>query len=215
MSDMIFLVFEGLDGSGKTSLIQHTSSFLTLRNIPCIVTREPGGTPLGEELRKIILRREGDTPSPRSELLLYEAIRAHHVDRVITPALAKKQWVICDRFTASSVAFQTGGRGIQTESVHWLNDFATGGLQPHLNVLLDLSHEKSLERQQKRFAATGETADRFESEQSEFHQRVRQSYLAQARQNPTNWLVLDASQTTENMFKQLTKRLAEKKWLES
>jgi dTMP kinase len=212
---MAFLVFEGLDGSGKTSLIQKVSDFLTQSKIQFVLSREPGGTPLGEELRSVLLRPEGDTPTPRSELLLYEAIRAHHVDRKIKPALEKNQWVLCDRFTASTLAFQTGGRSLKSDDVIWLNRFATQDLEPDLTILLDLTAELAGERQQKRFNSTGETADRFEREKADFHNRVRASYLEQARKNPTRWLVLDASQTTENMFKQLVHTLKEKNWLAS
>src|SRR5688572_8822456 len=127
---MAFLVFEGLDGSGKTSLIKLTAEHLTRNGITPLITREPGGTPLGEEIRKILLRKEGDTPTPRCEILLYEAIRAHHVDQAIIPALQRKQWVLCDRFTPSSVAFQAGGRYLKAQDIEWLNEFAIGQTKP-------------------------------------------------------------------------------------
>jgi len=188
---------------------------LTQSGIKFHVTREPGGTPVGEELRNLVLKFKGDTPSAKCEILIYEAARAQHVDRVIAPTLKKGEWVLCDRFTASTVAFQAGGRALKDDEVNWLNHFATSGLEPHLNILLDLSTEESLARQKKRFEATGETADRLESEERDFHERVRVNYLNQAQKNPTRWLVIDASQTPENMFKQLIQRLTEKKWLES
>ncbi|MEQ1876598.1 MAG: dTMP kinase [Bdellovibrionia bacterium] len=212
---MAFLVFEGLDGSGKTTLMKKTSEYLTQSGVKFVITREPGGTPVGEELRNLVLKFKGDTPSAKCEILIYEAARAQHVDQVIGPALARKEWVLCDRFTASTVAFQAGGRALKDDDVKWLNEFATSGLEPDLNVLLDLSTEESAARQKKRFAATGETADRLESEKKDFHERVRVNYLNQAKKNPTRWLVIDASQTPENMFKQLVQRLTEKKWLES
>ncbi|HEX4924879.1 MAG TPA: dTMP kinase [Bdellovibrionales bacterium] len=212
---MAFVGFEGLDGSGKTSLIQRTVSHLTQSNIDALVTREPGGTPLSEEIRRLLLRTDGDAPTARCEILLYEASRAQHVDRVIKPALDQGRWVLCDRFTASTVAFQAGGRKIQETEVEWLNRFATSGHEPDLTVLLDLDTDTSLARQQKRFQATGEKADRLESEARDFHERVRQAYLRQAKTNPTKWLVLDASQTLESMFNVLLNTFQEKKWLVS
>lgn len=212
---MAFVVFEGLDGSGKTSLIQRTVAHLTQSNIDVLVTREPGGTPLSEEIRRLLLRTDGASPTARCEILLYEAARAQHVDQVIKPALDQGRWVLCDRFTASTVAFQAGGRHIQETEVEWLNRFATRGHSPELTVLLDLDTDTSLARQQKRFQTTGEKADRLESEARDFHERVRQSYLRQAQTNPTAWLVLDASQSLESMFNVLVRTFQEKKWLAS
>jgi dTMP kinase len=210
---MAFLVFEGLDGSGKTSLIQKIREQLTQRKIIGLVSREPGGTPLGEELRQILLRRDGDIPLPRCELLLYEAIRAQHVDQVIRPALSRQEWILCDRFIASSIAFQVHGRQLQLAHIEWLNQFATAGLDPDLTILLDLPLKVSLERRQKRFSETGEKADRFESEAQDFHERVRQSYLLQARKSAESWLVLDATLSTDQMVEKLLKELVRRKWL--
>jgi dTMP kinase len=142
--------------------------------------------------------------------LLYEASRSQHVDLVIRPALERKEWVLCDRFSASSVAFQAGGRQISVEQVHWLNSFATNNLKPHLNILLDLTVEESQRRRQKR----GEVEDRIESEEAAFHQRVRDGFLRQAGQSPEEWLVLDAAQPPEKLFEILLQELVtEKKWL--
>ncbi|KHD87445.1 MAG: thymidylate kinase [Bdellovibrio sp. ArHS] len=207
---MKFLVFEGLDGSGKSSLMRSLEAELVRRGIAFCRTREPGGTPLGDEIRNMILRTEGASPLPRTELLLYEASRAQHVEQVIRPALAQGTWVLCDRFTASSVAFQGGGRDISEKDVMALNDFATGGLKPHLTVLLDLSVEESRARRQGRGAANGESEDRIESEADSFHEKVRQSFLKQARAEADAWLVLNAQETPEVLFQQLLKALAEK-----
>ena len=135
---MSFIVFEGLDGSGKSSLMAALEKELQQRQIQYHHTREPGGTRLSEEIRNMILRKEGPSPLPRTELLLYIASRAQHVEEVIAPKLQSGSWVLCDRFTASSVAFQGGGREIKESDVHMLNTFATGGLQADLTVLLDL-----------------------------------------------------------------------------
>lgn len=211
---MFFLAFEGLDGSGKSSLMNQLQNHLSAVHKSFIKTREPGGTQVGDQLRNIILSKSSEAPTPRTELLLYEASRAQHVDLVIKPALEKKQWVLCDRFSASSVAFQAGGRQISEEQVIWLNQFATDNLKPHLNILLDLTVEESLKRRQKRVHEIGEAEDRIESEAAAFHERVRKGFLQQAHAAPQEWLVLDASQTPEQLFKILIQELKSRKWLE-
>jgi dTMP kinase len=212
---MFFLAFEGLDGSGKSSLMSQLQSYLSAHNTSYIKTREPGGTFVGDQLRNIILTKSEEAPTARTELLLYEASRAQHVDLVIRPALARKEWVLCDRFSASSVAFQAGGRKISEDQVHWLNAFATDKLKPNLNILLDLTVEESQKRRQKRAQELNETEDRIESEEASFHQRVREGFLKQARQLPNEWLVLDASEPPEHLFKVLMNELkVNRKWLE-
>lgn len=212
---MAFIVFEGLDGSGKSSLMRGLEAELARRGISFHRTREPGGTPLGDEVRNIILRKEGPTPKPRAELLLYLVSRAQHVDEVIQPKLVAGAWVLSDRFAASSVAFQAGGRAIAEADVVALNRFATGGLSADLTVLLDLSVDEARKRQARRTSETGEAADRIESEKDSFHERVRQSFLQQAAAEPDTWLVLDASASTEDMLGTLLSVLKGKKWLAS
>lgn len=207
---MAFIVFEGLDGSGKTTLMKKLSSLLDQRSISHIITREPGGTPMGQELREIILRRDGDSPCARAELLLYLADRAQHVDKKIKPALANNQWVLSDRYTASSVAFQSGGRNLKIPDVEWLNDFATESLKPDLFVLLDLTVEESEKRRETREKDTNTKADRMESEKKDFHERTRQGYLDQAKKDPSRWLILNASKTPDELFDLLKKTLSEK-----
>lgn len=207
---MKFLVFEGLDGSGKSSLMMALERELQKRQISFHRTREPGGTPLGDEIRNMILRTEGPAPMARAELLLYEASRAQHVEQVIRPQLDQGVWVLCDRFAASSVAFQGGGRDISEKDVVMLNNFATGGLKADLTILLDLSVEESRRRRQGRGAQNGESEDRIESEADSFHEKVRQSFLKQAREDAGSWLVLNAQETPEVLFQQLLKALAEK-----
>lgn len=207
---MKFLVFEGLDGSGKSSLMAALERELERRGMSFQRTREPGGTPLGDEIRQMILRKEGPSPVPRAELLLYEASRAQHVDQVIRPTLARGVWVLCDRFSASSVAFQGGGRDISEDDVVMLNDFATGDLKADLTILLDLSVEESRRRRQGRGAQNGEGEDRIESEADSFHEKVRQSFLKQARADASGWLVLNAQETPEVLFQHLLQALAEK-----
>ena len=203
---MKFVAFEGLDGSGKSTLIQDLKSNLMTKGQSVIVTREPGGTPLGDEIRHLLLRTSGDAPVPRAELLLYEAARAQHVECVIRPALANKSWVLCDRFTASSVAFQAGGRTLARHDIDWLNDFATANMRPDLCVLLDLKTDEAHHRIAKR------ELDRFEREARDFHERVRAGYLALARENADEWLVLNARLPVTQIREQLVEELKRRGW---
>lgn len=206
-----FLVFEGLDGSGKSTLIRNIEARLMKRGLKLKLTREPGGTPLAEEIRKLLLRTDSESPVAATELLLYAASRAQHVATVIQPALLRQEWVLCDRFIASSVAFQCFARGLSRESVDWLNTFAIQGRQPDLTILLDLSVEESRRRQ----GARDEKADRMESESQQFHENVRSGYLAQAKESPSSWLVLDAKGKPEELAEHVLKNFKERGWLDS
>lgn len=210
---MPLIVFEGLDGAGKSTLIKEVKKILENQTFQVLTTREPGGTLLGEELRQIILRKDGENPTPRTELLLYEAIRAQHVEVVIRPALEKKQWVLCDRFTASSIAFQSGGRNISIAEVEWLNNFATSELVPDLTILLDITESESRRRRENRELKQGEPLDRIESENASFHEKVRSSFLSQAQQK--NWLVLSALDSVEMLLEKVLTEFRGRKWLES
>lgn len=210
---MFFVVFEGLDGSGKSSLMRKLELHLKNAGHEFVTTREPGGTFVGDEIREIILKKQSNPPTARTELLLYQASRAQHVDLVIKPALENKKWVLCDRFSASSVAFQGGGRGISIDQVEWLNRFSTNDLNADLTVLLDLSVEESKNRRQNREKNTGSESDRIESEADTFHEKVRQGFLNQALKNPQGWLVLNAALTPDQLFDLLITKLKENKWL--
>ncbi|MCB0384873.1 MAG: dTMP kinase [Bdellovibrionales bacterium] len=212
---MAFLVFEGLDGAGKSTLISGVEAHLKALGQMVHLTREPGGTPLGEEIRQQLLRVEGDTPVPRAEMLLYEAARAQHVDRVIRPGLAAGKWILCDRFAPSTVAFQVGGRGLDPKAIAYLNNYATDGLLPDLVVLVDLPVEESLARMAKREEKTGQEKDRFEREERAFHEGVRASYLQQAEEDSSRWLVLDGSLKPEELLSRLLKELETRGWLAS
>lgn len=211
---MAFIVFEGLDGAGKSTLIEALKEKLDQKTLEYISTREPGGTPLAEKLRQLLLHEEDDAPVSRAELLMYEAARAQHVDTVIRPALQNNQWVICDRFTASTYAFQKGGRDLDANQIHWLNNYATNGLKPDLNVLLDLSVETSKQRMEQRVQETGVEKDRFEKEEQDFHNRVRQAYLDLANNEASRWLVLDASKTREELKSSFLLALSERGFIE-
>ncbi|MFK8137611.1 MAG: dTMP kinase [Bdellovibrionales bacterium] len=203
---MSFIVFEGIDGAGKSSLMKTLKTVLSQKNISFIETREPGGTPLAEELRELIIQVRSDSPTPRAELLMYAAARAQHVDKLIQPKLDEGQWVISDRFTGSTCAFQKGGRNLSESDIQWLNSYATNGLKPDLNILLDLSVEESENRRKKRVEETGVEQDRFEQEQKDFHQRVRDAYLNLAKVE-SNWLVLNASLSQEKLAEEMISQL--------
>jgi dTMP kinase len=205
-----FIVFEGLDGAGKSTLLGRLEASLVLRHQKVTCTREPGGTSLSEELREMILRRGVEAPATRTELLLYEAARAQHVDMLIRPCLEKGEWVLCDRFTASSIAFQSAGRLISVQAVEWLNNFATVSLVPALTVLLDLPYEEAKRRQEKRFQQRAEQPDRMEAEARDFHERVRESFLLQAHQGGARWIVLSAMQSPEDLLENLLKGMEER-----
>lgn len=205
---MKFIAFEGVDGSGKSTLLSNFAKSLD-GLVPYRVTREPGGTPLAEEIRRLLLQTDGEAPVPRAELLLYQAGRAQHVEKVIRPALKQGQWVLCDRFYASTLAFQCGGRSLDQEPVQWLNNFAVDGCHPDLWVLVDLEVQESIKRRSGRAHE-----DRFEQEQQEFHQRVRDHYLQLSQRQPDKWLVLDGRNSPEDLLKHLRGHLAMvKKWL--
>jgi dTMP kinase len=212
---MPFIVFEGLDGSGKSTLMDALQGELQSRCIAFVRTREPGGTELGDEIRQMILRTKGPSPNARTELLLYEASRSQHVDQVILPSLQQKKWVLCDRFTASSVAFQAGGRNIDAHWVEKLNDFATQGLQPDLTVLLDLTVEESRRRRHVRSIQNKSEQDRMELEADSFHERVRRSFLdlGQNSKKESPWLVLPASHPPGQLLQILLDHLKESQWL--
>lgn len=172
----LFITFEGIEGSGKTTQIGLVSQFLERQGVVHVVTREPGGSRLGEHVRDLILDRVEIGVSPVAELLLIEADRAQHVAEVIRPALAQGKVVVCDRFADATVAYQGGGRGVERTIIEQANRWATGDLSPVLTILLDCPVEVGMGRVEGR--------DRFEREGYAFHERVRQEYLTIAREEP-------------------------------
>ena len=207
---MPFITFEGIDGSGKSSLLDSLASHLKSNGHLVEITREPGGSTIGPEIRKILLRTDGVAPCPEAELLLYEADRAQHVALKIRPLLEKNYWVLSDRFADSSLAFQGAGRKIAQTDVAWLNQFATQGLKPDATILVDCSVELSLERRTKREKANHTKPDRFENENQKFHQAVRDEYLALAKNEPKRWIVIDSDQAPEEIFKTLKDQLRQR-----
>lgn len=209
-----FLSFEGLDGSGKSTLIGGLKAELLKRGIKVRVTREPGGTPLAEEIRSLILRTGAEAPEAATEILLYEASRAQHVARVIKPSLALGEWVLCDRFSESTVAFQCFARGLDRTDVDRMNRFAEQGVRPELVVLLDLTVETSRERQNRRAGEdAAKSLDRMEQEADGFHERVRQGFLSQVKDEPGRWFVLDAALSADELLKRTLGELATRGWL--
>lgn len=199
----LFIVLEGPEGAGKSTVAQQLAGWLreqlaahgsSARKV--VLTKEPGGTPVGDAIRSVLLD-PGQQIAPLTEFLLFSASRAQHVQDVIRPALEQGDAVICDRFTASSVAYQGAGRGLDQELVSCLNRTVSQQLQPDLTVLLDIDAGMGL----RRIAARGE-ADRLEQADPAFHARVQASFLEQARQG--DWLVVDAAQPQQLVFEQVT-----------
>jgi len=172
----LLVTFEGMEGSGKSTQIELTRTYLEGKGRPCLVTREPGGTPLGEGIRNVLLEKEELRIDPLTELFLIEADRAQHVAEVIKPALEEGRTILCDRFTDATIAYQGYGRGVDRALIEAMNRRATGGLIPRCTILLDCSVDVGMGR------AQGE--DRFEREDHQFHQRVREGYLLIAQQEP-------------------------------
>lgn len=182
-----FIVLEGGDGAGKSSVRRELAARLTADGSDVVTTREPGGTPLGERVREIVLARDA-VGDPLAELLLFEAARAHLVRTVIRPALERGATVLCDRFAASSIAYQAYARGLPRTVVEQANAIATGGLQPDLVLLLDLQVPAALARR-----ASGGASDHFDGEAVTFHERVRAGFLELARESRDTWRIIDAS----------------------
>ncbi|MCW2701413.1 MAG: tmk [Blastococcus sp.] len=190
----VFIAFEGGEGAGKSTQVRRLQEWLTSEGLICRATFEPGATPSGAGIRSIVLDRAHTGIAPRSEALLYAADRAQHVNDVLRPALDAGEVVVTDRFVDSSLAYQGAGRAIPLDDVRMLSRWATQGLQPDLTILLDLPPEIGLARARGRA-----TADRLESESLEFHQRVRQTFLALAEADPDRYLVLDARQDPDQI----------------
>lgn len=204
MSRGRFITLEGIEGAGKSTVAQLASDWLAARGITARVTREPGGTPLAERVRKVVLEKGPESVSPRAETLLMFAARSIHVENLIRPALGRGEWVICDRFTDATRAYQGYGRGMDLAWIEQLAAAVHGDLQPDRTLLLDLPVEVGLSRARGR---SGVAADRFEAEKSEFFERVRQGYLALARQEPERMRVIDAGLPLPAVTEQVTRAL--------
>ncbi len=186
----LFITFEGVEGAGKSTQIRRLAASLEKEEVSVLVTREPGGTPISERIREVLLEREHHKMVSTTELLLYAAARSQHVAQCIAPALAEGQIVISDRFGDAMVAYQGHGRGLDLELIHHLNRVATDGLVPDLTIVLDVPVKVGRERTRRRRRAL----DRLELEDFEFHQRVREGYLTIAKEEPHRVRVIHSEQ---------------------
>lgn len=184
-----FITFEGIDGAGKTTQIDALEAWLMSTGREVVRTREPGGTPLGEKIRAMLLNDDMDVTA---ETLLFFASRAEHIARVIVPALARGAWVLSDRFTDATYAYQVGGKGFDPAKVEALEALVQGSLQPFRTILFDIAPEEAARR-----LAKARAADRFERESCDFFTRVREAYLHRAERSPERFVILDAAQSPQ------------------
>ncbi len=189
-----FITIEGGEGVGKSTNVIFVQQFLESMGVSVITTREPGGTPIAEKIRLLLLDKTAEKISDQSELLLMFAARSQHITHVIQPALTKGCWVLCDRFTDATYAYQGGGRSMNFAMIEWLEESTQNGIKPNLTLLLDAPIETGM----KRAAERGEL-DRFELEQTPFFEKVRKAYQQRAKQNPQRIKTINANQTLEKV----------------
>jgi dTMP kinase len=191
----MFITLEGIEGSGKTTQIQAIAQWLRSMGRACLTTREPGGTPIGEQIRSVLLHPDNHDLSPTAELLLYVADRVQHLETVVRPALADGKVVVCDRYFDATLVYQGYARGIDREMIRRLHQLACNGLKPDLTLLLDLAPEAGLARAWRRIHSdmTHKQESRFEKETLAFHQRVRAGYLDLAHREPQRFVCIDAA----------------------
>ena len=202
-----FITFEGGEGCGKSTQVRRLKEALEAEGHEVLLTREPGGTRLSELIRGLLKDEREDPPCDRAELLLFLAARAQLVRSVIRPALDAGTWVVSDRFSDSTFAYQGYGRGLPLDVLRLANDFACEGLKPDLTVLLDVDAETSRARLRKREAATNTTADRIEQAGDAFHERLRQGFLEMAAQEPNRIVTIEASGTPDEVWEKVWKSL--------
>lgn len=199
----LFITFEGPDGSGKTSQLKLAVTWLERHGVPLVITREPGGTLIGEEIRKLLHDTRRTEMAREAEILLYSASRAQHVAEIILPALQAGKVVLCDRFFDSTYAYQGYGRGLSMDALQLITKFATQNLSPDLTLYLDIAPEVGIQRRER----GGEVLNRLDREALEFHQRVREGYLALIEANPERWRTIDASGTREEVHRTIKRVL--------
>ena len=198
MTDGLFIAFEGGDGAGKSTQVALLREALEAAGRTVTVTRQPGGTTLGREIRDLVLH--GDHVAPRAEALLFAADKAHHVDQLIRPALDRGEVVLTDRYTDSSVAYQGAGRDLGAQEIHDLNMWAVDDLVPDLTVVVDVSAAEGRRRR-------GDVHDRLEAEEDTFHEAIRAHYLAMAQGNPQRYVVVDGTLGPDEIHAQVVERL--------
>jgi dTMP kinase len=192
-----FITLEGIEGAGKSTAIEFISKFLQSKNINFITTREPGGTIIAEKIRQIVLGHHPESMHHDTELLLFFAARAQHLNQVIKPALAKGKWVICDRFTDTSYAYQGVGRNIPKERIAILENLIQGTLRPDLTFILDIPPEVGVQRTKSK------NPDRIEAEELGFFRKIRNCYLTMAKENPKRYKVIDAAKAIDEVERQI------------
>jgi dTMP kinase len=206
-----FLTIEGIEGVGKTTQVARLSEALRARGIDHVVTREPGGTPLAEKIRQIVLNEQSESLPPTAELLLMFAARAVHLANHVEPHLKAGRWVVCDRFTDATYAYQGGGRGLNTDHIRQLETMVQGSRRPDLTVLLDAPVEQALRRARQR--NSGAATDRFESERVEFFERVREAYRARAAAEPDRIIPIEAHGSADAVAARILELLEKRSWI--
>jgi len=202
-----FITFEGIEGSGKTTQIQLLSNRLEELGIDHLLTREPGGTPIGDQIRRLVLDSRNTAMTPICELLLYAAARAQHIEQVIRPAIEAGRLVLCDRFMDATMAYQGYGRGIRHDLIDALHGLETLSLRPDLTFLFDIESRVALQRARGRDTTGTLHLTRFEQEDLAFHERVRSGYLEMARQEPGRFVVLDARGSVEDVRRRMVEAI--------
>ena len=202
-----FITFEGGEGCGKSTQVRRLKEALEREGVDVVLTREPGGTWLSEEIRRLIKDQVTDAPCDRSELLLFLAARAQLVRKVIRPALEQGKWVVSDRFSDSTLAYQGYGRGLPLGDLRRMNDFACEGLKPDLTLLLDVDPDVSRARMRKREVATNTTADRLERAGDEFHARLRTGFAELAKAEPERIVTIDANGAPDEVWENIWKSM--------
>jgi dTMP kinase len=205
----LFITFEGPDGSGKTTQVQLLAEYLEALGHQVLVTREPGGTSIGDQIRSVLHDVKNSEMTCETEFLLYSASRAQLVRQTLLPHLARGGTVLCDRFADSSLAYQGYGRELDLKAIRSITQFATGGLTPDLTVYLDLAVEEGIQRKQAAHRAQAGEWNRLDQQTLDFHRRVHQGYLQIARTDPDRWLIIDAAQSVADTQATIRRRLEE------
>ena len=198
MKKGLFITLEGIEGAGKSTAVDFIEDFLTKEGHDVIKTREPGGTVIGEQIREILLKNENYTLTYDTELLLVFSARAQHIQEVILPALSSGKIILCDRFTDASYAYQGGGRGIDASRINLLEKWVHGDLRPNLTLLFDLDVSIGMQRTKKR-----SDADRFEREEINFFEKIRNTYLERAKNEPQRFRIINSASSLESVKEQI------------
>lgn len=208
-----FITLEGIEGAGKSTVAKFVLAYLGRRQIAGRLTREPGGTPLAERIRELVLSRGAESLPDAAELLLMFAARSVHLQNLIEPELAAGRWVICDRFTDATYAYQGAGRRVDPDRIRRLEEWVQGARRPDLTLLIDVPVEMGLARARSRATGTANVRDRFETEQVAFFERVRRVYLERAAAEPERIVVIDGAPSVEAVAAQIARALQSRAWI--